>query len=247
MEPALPEGWIEQFDLSTNKKYYANTTTGETQWTPPTPTVSAPAAAPSPVSSSAGLPEGWMEQSDPSTGRKYYCNTKTGQTQWEMPTSGGADMPPARPPPAAPQPSASAPATTESYRAPGKVDLSTLMSKDAEDESLQRYKRQLLGAAATGAVAAAAPSALRFLEPMPPANRRCGCGIPRHRRGASSGCSPDTATTLSAFAVGILPRFLLEKKDPCLARRRHCLFAREQGGRRGHGQGLRRDEGGLPV
>ena len=59
---ALPEGWIEQFDLSTNKKYYANTTTGETQWTPPTPTVSAPAAAPSPVSSSAGLPEGWMEQ-----------------------------------------------------------------------------------------------------------------------------------------------------------------------------------------
>jgi hypothetical protein len=31
----------------------------------------------------------------------------------------------------------------DNYKAPEKVDLNTLMSKDAEDESLQRYKAQV--------------------------------------------------------------------------------------------------------
>ena len=41
----------------------------------------------------------------------------------------------------------------DGYRAGAKVSVEELMAKDAEDESLRRYKEQLLGAAAKGNVA----------------------------------------------------------------------------------------------
>lgn len=40
------------------------------------------------------------------------------------------------------------PETTPGYKVAEKVDLQTMLDKDKEDESLQRYKEQLLGAAA---------------------------------------------------------------------------------------------------
>lgn len=36
------------------------------------------------------------------------------------------------------------------YKAPKKVDLSELAQKDKDDESLERYKKQLLGQALEG-------------------------------------------------------------------------------------------------
>eukprot|EP00294_Goniomonas_avonlea_P009765 CAMPEP_0114559850 /NCGR_PEP_ID=MMETSP0114-20121206/11140_1 /TAXON_ID=31324 /ORGANISM="Goniomonas sp, Strain m" /LENGTH=204 /DNA_ID=CAMNT_0001745345 /DNA_START=12 /DNA_END=626 /DNA_ORIENTATION=- len=43
------------------------------------------------------------------------------------------------------------PEMTPGYQAPKQVGISDLMKQDAEDESLRRYKEQLLGAAAQGA------------------------------------------------------------------------------------------------
>jgi Rho GDP-dissociation inhibitor len=42
----------------------------------------------------------------------------------------------------------------DGFTAPKQVDLATLVSKDAGDESLQKYKASLLGSAAAGATAA---------------------------------------------------------------------------------------------
>jgi hypothetical protein len=39
---------------------------------------------------------------------------------------------------------------TSNYKAPKKVDLSELAKKDEGDESLERYKKQLLGQALDG-------------------------------------------------------------------------------------------------
>mmetsp|Transcript_16423 Transcript_16423/g.39410 ORF Transcript_16423/g.39410 Transcript_16423/m.39410 type:complete len:268 (-) Transcript_16423:288-1091(-) len=78
--------------------------------------------------------------------------------------------PPSKPPPPSaappPKPSAGPPAAAappprgedaeagEGFRGPAKVSLNELLNKDAEDESLRKYKESLLGAAASGVVAA---------------------------------------------------------------------------------------------
>ena len=42
-------------------------------------------------------------------------------------------------------------AKDDHFKAPEKVDLSTLMARDAEDQALARYKASLLGQAASAA------------------------------------------------------------------------------------------------
>lgn len=69
-----------------------------------------------------------------------------------------AETPPA--PPAAPPAAGEAEGDAgDGYVPAAKVDLATLVAKDAGDESLARYKAALLGAAATASSAAAAAAA----------------------------------------------------------------------------------------
>jgi len=81
---SLPQGWVSA-QAPTGALYYVNTSTGVTQWEPPT-------ALPP-------LPPGWVEGRDPNSGIAYYANPSTGQTQWERPA---AQLPPSAPPPPPP-------------------------------------------------------------------------------------------------------------------------------------------------
>lgn len=79
----LPPGWTMGTDPSSGWPYYANPSTGQTQWHPP---VAAPAAPAAPVApSGAGLPAGWVAATDPASGHTYYTNPATGQSQWTPP------------------------------------------------------------------------------------------------------------------------------------------------------------------
>ena len=88
---SLPQGWVSA-QAPTGALYYVNTSTGVTQWEPPT-------ALPP-------LPPGWVEGRDPNSGIAYYANPSTGQTQWERPA---AQLPPSAPPPPPLPPPPSAP------------------------------------------------------------------------------------------------------------------------------------------
>ena len=74
----LPSGWEEHTSSSSDpgKKYYYNSSTGETTWERPTKS-----------SSEGDVPEGWTKHvstsSDPGT--FYYRNEKTGDVQWDHP------------------------------------------------------------------------------------------------------------------------------------------------------------------
>ena len=74
----LPPGWEEHTSTSNDpgKKYYSNSSTGETTWERPTNS-----------SSEGDVSEGWTKHvstsSDPGT--YYYRNEKTGDVQWDRP------------------------------------------------------------------------------------------------------------------------------------------------------------------
>merc|ERR1719230_231470 len=59
--PALPPGWEQATDPATGRPYYANRSTGETSWTPPTPPPQNFGPPP--------LPPGWEEARDPTSGK----------------------------------------------------------------------------------------------------------------------------------------------------------------------------------
>ena len=63
----LPHGWMELFDPTSNKVYYANTITNEVQWKRPV------------------IPDKWYESIDASTGLPYYSNFETGETSQILP------------------------------------------------------------------------------------------------------------------------------------------------------------------
>ena len=63
---ALPRGWIQQYDPTSQRPYYHNTITQETSWHPPA-AVAAPALAP--------LADGWQQITDHS-GRICYVNER---------------------------------------------------------------------------------------------------------------------------------------------------------------------------
>ena len=73
----LPPGWTMGTDPSSGWPYYANPSTGQTQWHPPPAQPAAP--------SGAGLPAGWVAAVDPASGHTYYTNPATGQSQWTPP------------------------------------------------------------------------------------------------------------------------------------------------------------------
>lgn len=50
----------------------------------------------------------------------------------------------------------------DGYKVAAKVDLKTMVEKDADDESLRKYKAALLGAAASGSGACAFPAVINF-------------------------------------------------------------------------------------
>lgn len=70
----LENGWVENTDPSSGRKYYANTITGKTQWTRP--------------EDAGGSTDGdWEAKTDPSSGRTYYVNRATNETSWTKPGS----------------------------------------------------------------------------------------------------------------------------------------------------------------
>ena len=80
----LPPGWCMGTDPASGRSYYANPSTGATQWHPPPAASNAP-PAPTLPAAEPSLPPGWSAATDPSTGRIYYANPQTGQTQWTPP------------------------------------------------------------------------------------------------------------------------------------------------------------------
>jgi hypothetical protein len=113
---ALPEGWTEVVDPSSEQIYYHNTLTQETSWELPSAdcvfgveqednTVDLPIPVPEtgvtsenveddelPLDASEetlALPEGWTEVVDPSSEQMFYYNTITQETSWELPTADG--------------------------------------------------------------------------------------------------------------------------------------------------------------
>jgi len=88
-QKSLPPGWSSYTDAS-GRTYYANSSTGATQWDPP---VAAPATPPVAVATPVPAPapavepplkQGWTEHKDP-TGKTYYANISTGETSWDRP------------------------------------------------------------------------------------------------------------------------------------------------------------------
>ena len=66
----LPVGWKVLYDKNTNKNYYYNIFTKQSQWNVPGST--------NPLSD-------WEEKISKSTGAIYYYNTKTGESSWKIP------------------------------------------------------------------------------------------------------------------------------------------------------------------
>jgi hypothetical protein len=87
----LPQGWESAFDPSTQRTYYKNTVTRQTQWHKPTLPVVRAAPAPvqhrvvQPQVQAQALPRGWQQAADPRTGRIFYKNNITRQTSWNRP------------------------------------------------------------------------------------------------------------------------------------------------------------------
>lgn len=75
----LPHGWKVFFDIGTQKKYYFNTLTNQTQWDEPKNVLTA--------EKRVNLSPEWVEKVSKSTGVLYYYNKKTGQSIWEPPIS----------------------------------------------------------------------------------------------------------------------------------------------------------------
>ena len=69
----LPQGWKVFFDKQSQKHYYFNTVTNETQWEKPK------------LLETTKLPPNWVEKVSNSTGLVYYYNKKTGISTWEFP------------------------------------------------------------------------------------------------------------------------------------------------------------------
>eukprot|EP00977_Amphora_coffeiformis_P015023 scaffold4292_cov114-Amphora_coffeaeformis.AAC.2 len=96
MDDDLPDGWKCAHDPNTNKRYYYQSTTGQTSWTKPTAANSATTttattsndddAAPL-ASITLALPDGWTTAIDPTTGKTYYYHAPTQITQWDPPNS----------------------------------------------------------------------------------------------------------------------------------------------------------------
>ncbi|KAG6613407.1 Rho GTPase-activating protein 27 [Phytophthora cinnamomi] len=96
-----PPHWERYMDSATNKSFYYNPATSETQWTNPeahagvnsidTPTTSHVTVATTDVNgnnkskASSGL---WQEFLDETSGQLYYYNTQTGECSWEVPAAG---------------------------------------------------------------------------------------------------------------------------------------------------------------
>ncbi|POM63696.1 Hypothetical protein PHPALM_20869 [Phytophthora palmivora] len=107
--PQMQQHWERYVDSTTNKSFYYNPSTNETQWTAPTedrdyaainssrvtPTTprttvvtATDAVSPSGHFLSAHETTGtWQEFLDEATGHLYYYNTKTGECSWEPPAS----------------------------------------------------------------------------------------------------------------------------------------------------------------
>jgi len=113
----LPPGWEAALDPNSGRYYYANRTTGQTQWTPPEGTMDPAAAGSMPCAAATmggtqpeigmagalpemgmagalpemgmvgALPVGWETGTDPASGRQFYFNRGTGQTSWTPPAA----------------------------------------------------------------------------------------------------------------------------------------------------------------
>ena len=98
----LPENWNKHW-TEEGERYFTNTETGASQWTPPEGATGGSAVAvagagavdwnKNPSGSvtplrrkrtSTMLPEDWEKQCD-EMGRRYYWNQQTNETQWEAP------------------------------------------------------------------------------------------------------------------------------------------------------------------
>ena len=71
--------WVEATDATTNRVYYYNKETKQTQWTRP------PDMEESKTDPSDDLPANWAESTDGKTGRKYFYNKVTKKTSWAKP------------------------------------------------------------------------------------------------------------------------------------------------------------------
>jgi hypothetical protein len=63
--------WTEEHDPSSNRPYYVNTESGQTQWEPPV------ATNPHSVC--------WIQKFDHASNRSFYCSPATGKSQWDYP------------------------------------------------------------------------------------------------------------------------------------------------------------------
>ncbi|GMF38211.1 unnamed protein product [Phytophthora fragariaefolia] len=88
--------WERYMDSATNKSFYYNPATNETQWTNPEVhaainSIGTPATPQATATSAAGPDTAtslWQEFLDEASGQLYYYNTKTGECSWEAPAAG---------------------------------------------------------------------------------------------------------------------------------------------------------------
>ncbi|KAE9345656.1 hypothetical protein PF008_g8640 [Phytophthora fragariae] len=92
----LQPHWERYMDSATNKSFYFNPATNETQWTNPedhsvinsigTPTTSHVTVT-AKVNSASKTAQVWQEFLDETSGQLYYYNTQTGECSWEAPAA----------------------------------------------------------------------------------------------------------------------------------------------------------------